>query len=333
MTSSRIEVTRGGTVESSHRVHAAVSDAEGRLLHITGDPDRVTFFRSSAKPFQALPLVEDGVVEAFGLTDAELAVCCASHSGEEGHVALVRGILQKGGLTEDALACGPTPPFNRRAADDLVRAGVEAGRIHNNCSGKHAGMLLLAMRNGWDIDGYEREGHPVQKRMLYEVERWSGVPAAQIPTGIDGCGVVCFALSVADMARAYARFLAAADRGEAPGEVVRAMTRHPHEVAGTHRLCTDVMRTGAGRILAKVGAEGVYGAGLKRPTLGVSLKVEDGTWRAAEVALITLLDELDALDTESLELMRQRYQVVTNTLGEAVGELRGLVDLRSPADD
>lgn len=333
MASSRIEVTRGGTVESSHRLHAAVSDREGRLLYTTGDPDWVTFFRSSAKPFQSLPLVEDGVVDAFGLTDAELALCCASHSAEEHHVAVVRGILEKGGFTEDALACGPTAPFNRSAADDLVRKGVEAGKIHNNCSGKHAGMLLLALHHGWDPDGYERAHHPVQERMLEEVVRWSGVPSARIPTGVDGCGVVCFALSVADMARAYARFMAASARGEGARRVVRAMTEYPYEVAGSHRLCTDVMQAGDGRILAKVGAEGVYGAGVDSPVLGVSLKVEDGTWRAAEVALIALLERLDVLGGRDRERLKQRYQVVKNTLGLPVGELRGVIALQEHANN
>jgi L-asparaginase II len=328
---SRVEVTRGGTIESTHRVHGAVADASGSIISSFGDPNFVTFFRSSAKPFQALPLVEDETAEAFGLTDEELAVCCASHSGEPRHVGLVQGLLDRVGLDQDVLACGAQPPFNRKAADALVRSGSAPGRIHNNCSGKHAGMLLLATHHGWDIDGYEQLDHPVQLRMLDEVERWSQVPRGEIKTAVDGCGVVCFALSLSAMAAAYARFLAAARAEEPAARIIRAMTSHPHAVAGTDRLCTDVMAATDGRVWAKVGAEGVYGAGIVSSGLGLSLKVEDGGWRAGEVGLIALLQTLGAIDAKTHEKLIGRYGRVTNTLGAAVGSITGTLALESAA--
>lgn len=331
MSESRVEITRGGTIESTHRVHGAVADASGSVVSSFGDPSLVTFFRSSAKPFQALPLVEDGAVEAFRLTGEELAVCCASHSGEPRHVALVQGLLDRVGVDHNALACGAQAPFNRKAADALVRSGSAPGRIHNNCSGKHAGMLLLATHHGWDIDGYERPTHPVQVRMLDEVERWSHVPRDEIETAVDGCGVVCFALSLSAMAAAYARFLAAARAKEPAERIVRAMTSHPHAVAGTDRLCTDVMAATDGEVWAKVGAEGVYGAGVVSNGLGLSLKVEDGGWRAAEIGLISLLDMLGAIDRKTYDDLIGHYGRITNTLGAAVGSITGALALESAA--
>lgn len=325
----RIAVLRGAVEESSHAVHAAVVDARGRTVATVGDPDRVTFFRSSAKPMQALPLVEDGVADGFGFTVAELAICCASHGAEPRHVALVEGMLDRLGLSPDALECGAHPPMHGPSADALARSGRAPGKIHNNCSGKHTGMLALALHHGWDPTGYAGAGHPVQRRMRDEVARWSGRPAADIPVAVDGCGVSCFALAVRDMAAAYARFADQARQGGSARRVVDAMTTNPWAVAGEGRLCTDLMAQTHGRLFAKVGAEGVYGAGAPAEGLGVGLKVEDGGWRAAGVALLAVLDAVGLLaEDDRRALEGWAHPPVHDTRGEVVGRVEPALRVR-----
>lgn len=329
LSSGGIEVLRGGRVEARHTVHAVVSDPDGRVVASVGEPGVEAFYRSAAKPFQALPLVEDGVVERLGLSDAELALCCASHEGEPEHVAGARSILAKSGLDEGALACGPHLPFSEAASHEVLRNGGSAMAIHNNCSGKHAGMLALAVTHGWSPEGYHRAGHPVQERMLHEIERWSGVQAGHVGTAIDGCGVLCFSVPLGAMAASFARFSAAAHRGEPPARIVGAMTGHPFLVGGTGRACTAVMERGGGAVFVKVGAEGVYGAGVPGRGLGIAIKVEDGARRGAEVALIRLLRLLDVLDEHDAEaLARWARPEVRNTRREVVGEIRPTFGLR-----
>ncbi|RMH15275.1 MAG: asparaginase, partial [Gemmatimonadetes bacterium] len=168
-------VTRGGRTESCHAVHAVVTDAEGRLVEAWGDPHTPTFFRSAAKPFQALPLVEDGVAAALELGPEHLALACGSHSGEPGHVAVARDLLRRAGADEEALECGPHPPFHEPSAKALCASGLEPRPVHNNCSGKHAGMIALARHHGWPVAGYRLAEHRVQARMRDEVARWTGL--------------------------------------------------------------------------------------------------------------------------------------------------------------
>src|SRR5688572_24703192 len=199
--SARILVTRGDRVESTHTVHVAVTDGERRVAQ-AGEPALVTFLRSAAKPLQALPLVEDGVTRSLGLTGSELALCCASHNAESRHLRAAAALLRKAGLEEGDLACGPHPPMRSADAHKLSAAGERPRSIHNNCSGKHAGMLALAVHHGWRTEGYHRKGHPVQKRMRAEVARWTGVAADELGLGVDGCGVATFAVALSAMADA-----------------------------------------------------------------------------------------------------------------------------------
>src|SRR2546427_2467351 len=208
----RVEQLRGGWVEAVHEVHAAVVDVTGALVARTGDPELVTFWRSAAKPFQALPLVEDGAAERFGLTSEELALACASHSSEPGQVARVRELLGKIGCAERDLLCGPHPPLSDRVAQDYLTRGVRLTAVYSNCSGKHAGMLALARHHGWPTEFYTRLEHPVQQRCLAEVHRWTELPLSEIGTAVDGCGVVCYGLPLRNMALAYAK-LAGAEAG------------------------------------------------------------------------------------------------------------------------
>src|SRR5438270_6430355 len=208
----RVEQLRGGMVEAVHDVHAAVVDAGGRLVARTGDPDLVTFWRSAAKPFQALPLVEDGAADRFSFTSEELALVCASHSSEPGQVARVRELLGKIGCGERDLVCGPHPPLSERVAQDYATRGLRLTAVYSNCSGQHAGMLALARHHAWPTQFYTRPEHPVQQRCLREVARWTDVAAPDTRTAPDGRGVVCLGIPLRNMALAYVR-LAIADFG------------------------------------------------------------------------------------------------------------------------
>ena len=304
-----VENRRGAVVESRHTVHVAVVDGAGKLVARAGDPDLVTFWRSAAKPFQALPLVEDGVVGRFGLTRQDLALACASHSSEPAQVALVREFLQKIGCSERDLMCGPHRPLSDAVAKDYETRGVRLTAVYSNCSGKHAGMLALAKHHGWPTEFYARVEHPVQQRCLAEVSRWTDVPAKQIGVAVDGCGVACFALPLRNMALAYTRL---------PSTILDPMVLHPELIAGEGRPCTEMMRAHPGRVLAKVGAEGVYSALLVRESLGVTLKVEDGHSVASALAIAAVLAELGLKPQPASLLTRP----IMNSRGETVGEMR-----------
>ena len=324
-----VEVVRGGAVESRHNVHVVVSDSQGAVVASVGDPTGLTYYRSAAKPIQALPLVEEGIADRFGLSTEELALCCASHEGEPAHVAGARSILEKAGASEDLLRCGPHLPFSPVASRAVIESGEAAERIHNNCSGKHAGMLALAVGMGWDPVDYHEAAHPVQARMLTEVERWTGLDASQIPSGIDGCGIVCFAVPLNKMAESMARFSDAARQGEPAARIVSAMIEHPFMVGGTGRTCTDVMAQADGRAFVKLGAEGVYVGGIPAQGLGFAIKVQDGGRRAVEVALIQTLADLDVLSGDDVAaLAKHGNPDVSNTRDEVVGEVRSAFSLR-----
>lgn len=323
----RIETTRGQLVESVHQVTVAVVAASGTLLAASGDPDLVTWWRSAAKPFQALPLVQDGVAEHFELTDEELALSCASHSSEPRHLEVVSRLMARLGLTDQDLSCGVHPPLSPVVAQAVVRGAAVPTARWSNCSGKHAGMLALAKHHGWPLAGYQAAGHPVQDRILAEVSRWSGVPAPAIALSIDGCTAVCFGLPLRAMALAYARF-GASDQA-APRRLAAAITGNPFLVAGTGRLCTDLMRAWSGGVIAKVGAEGIYSAALPSLGIGIALKVEDGDMRAASLALLEVLRQLlgrlspgQGPDFSARELARYDRQPLRNTRGTVTGELR-----------
>ncbi len=334
MSAPTVDVIRGALVESRHRVSVAVCDAGGALVARAGEPGLVTFWRSAAKFFQAVPLVVDGGADALGVTDPELAVACASHNGEPRHRELAASILARAGCREDDLACGPHPSLGEPVARAMAERGERPTRLHSNCSGKHAAMLAQARHRGWPTAGYHLEASPVQRRCLEEVARWSGVGAADIGTAVDGCGVVCFALALRAMALAYARLGARRLPGEPAGQgareaaadrLVRAVTAEPFLLAGTARSCTSILAASGGRVVPKVGAEGVYCAALPDLGLGVALKVEDGDFRSATVALLAVLDQLvpgfGAVGPE------WRAPAVRNTRGEVVGRMEASVPL------
>jgi L-asparaginase II len=331
MSDLRIEATRGGIVESVHVVSVAVVDPAGRLVAHAGEPARVSFWRSAAKPFQALPLLEDGAADALGLTPAELALACASHSSEPKHLAVAEGFLRRIGATVHDLACGAHQPLSAAVAERVLRERITLTPLWSNCSGKHAGMLALARHHGWPAAGYNRPDHPVQRRILAEVSRWTELPATTIRQATDGCAAVTFGLPLTAMAGAWARFGAAAEPGAA--RLRTAMTAHPDLVAGTGRLCTELMAAWPGRVLAKVGAAGVYCAALPGLELGIALKVADGDSAAAAPALLAVMRALlghagvePGYDFTPVESHAKRP--IVNTRGTTVGAVRAAGALR-----
>lgn len=328
-----VESVRSGLVESVHRVAAAVTDASGELVGAAGDPGRIVWWRSAGKPFQALPLVEDGAAAALGLDDEELALACASHSSEPRHRAIAERMLRRAGATEAALACGPHPPLGAAVAEAAIRDEIVPTPVWSNCSGKHAGMLVLARHHDWPLEGYERAGHPVQERILRTVLEYTGASRHEIRLGVDGCTAVCFALPLARMAAAYARL--GAGSTPAAARVRDVMLAHPELIAGTGRPCTDLMEAWPGEIIAKVGAEGVYNAALPRLRLGIALKVASGDARAAPVALVAVVRQVLArlapgLAAEFPAARLERYMApaIRNTRGAATGVLRVAGELR-----
>jgi L-asparaginase II len=331
VTTAWVDLRRGDAIESRHRVHVAVVHADRGLVAWAGEPAFKTFARSAIKMFQALPLVEEGGVERWKLTEQELAVTTASHGGQPFHVDAVRAILAKIGLPEQALACGAAPPLHKPSAEALHAASIPPGRIHNNCSGKHAGMLALARLRGWPTEGYHLFEHPVQRRMVKTVSMWAHVPPLDLAWAVDGCGLPTFALPLVALAGACARFARSAHDGDSGAtRIVRAMTAHPEYVAGDGRLCTELMRATDGRLFAKVGAEGVYLVGVPDEGIGVALKVEDGATRAAEPALLATLVEARLIDRViPARLVVYAHPHVRNTRDEVVGHLETVLSLHS----
>lgn len=285
-----------------------------------GEPETLAYWRSSLKPFQALPLVEDGVLDTFGLDAADLALCCASHAGTPVHVARAGAMLGRMGLSESALACGPHPPFDEASARELLRGGEAPTPLHNNCSGKHAGMLALALHHGWRPDGYAGFDHPVQRRIRDGLRDWLDVDPEALSWATDGCGVPTPYASLRQMARAYARLGRAAGTGSA--EVVAAMTAHPIMVGGADALATRMMEATGGRIVAKDGAEGVFCVAARDEGWGAALKVADGAKRAVAPAVVGMLVAAGILSAaEGVALEDLHRPPVTNWAGEEVGRL------------
>ena len=245
-----VEVTRGGITESRHRGHVIAVDSDGNIVAHLGRPETVTYLRSSAKPHQAIPLIASGAADRFGFTENEIALACASHSGEPIHTELAASMLQKIGLGPEALKCGIHEPYSAEVAQKLRASGEKPNVLQNNCSGKHAGMLALALHLGADTATYDEASNPVQLAIGKTVSQFSGVPIEDIAVGVDGCGVPVFGITVKSMALMYARLVSPpADFDDATKEacarIVAAMTAHPELIGGTSdRLDTEIMRAG-----------------------------------------------------------------------------------------
>ena len=322
-----IEVTRGATVESRHRGAAVVVDSRGGRCAAWGDVDGFVFPRSSVKPLQALPLVESDAAARFGVSARELALACASHSGEPDHVAVALGWLVRLGRTEGDLICGPHPPLSREAAEALIRIGRAPSPLHNNCSGKHLGFLTLAMHLGASLTDYGHPDHPVQRRVRRALSEMGETDLSSAPVAGDGCGAPVVAMPLVAIARAFALLAVPDDlpreRAAAARQVVAAMTANPYFVGGTDRFDTLVTESAAGGILIKGGAEGVCAAALPERGLGFAVKIDDGAKRAAETAMAALLARY-AGENGAVREMLAAFQVkpVVDTRSLPVGSIR-----------
>ncbi|MGB8520274.1 MAG: asparaginase, partial [Candidatus Tumulicola sp.] len=321
-----VEVTRGEIVESVHRVAACASDDRGNVVLERGEIDVPVYLRSTAKPFIAAAAVRAGVVERFGFDTHEIALMAASHNGEPFHIAAVASMLHKIGVSESALQCGPHPPYDAASAEALARNGVAFTPIHNNCSGKHAGIIALSVMLGADVANYRDPASPAQQRILELCARACGVPFDALPLGIDGCGIPVFAVPLRKAALAFARVatLHGLDDGDARAlRVVReAMMAAPEYVAGTGEFDTALMRAAPG-IVAKSGAEGVHGLAHLPSGTGLVLKVVDGAARAVPPATMELARRLELLDGAAIRTL-DPFAVVTvcNRAGVRTGTIR-----------
>lgn len=323
-----IHVYRGTYLESTHTFHAVVVNQNGERLYYYGNPERLTFARSSMKPFQAIPLIETGAAEAFHYGAKELAISCASHSGEHKHRDTVQGILNKIELPEDALQCGTHPPRRDEDYRELIRSGKELTPLFSNCSGKHSGMLATAVHRNEESSTYREVSHPVQQRILKVISELCDTPMEEIAMGVDGCGAPVHRLPLEKVAFGYAQLAAGhsdqyPEHDQALKKVRDAMMAHPDLVGGTNRFDTDVMTLFPGEIVAKEGAEGVQCLGVVDKGIGIAIKVEDGNPRALSAIALKILEDLGVSGQEKENLLYKKYRIppVENMRKERIGNI------------
>jgi L-asparaginase II len=312
----------------------------GEIIATLGNPETVTFWRSSAKPFQTLPFLTSGAAEQFGFSEKEIALACGSHSGESFHVETAKKMLDRAGFDETNLNCGAHKPFDEKTDEQMIRKGEKPTQLHNNCSGKHTAMLAFAKYIGADIKTYEQLENPIQQKVLETVSLFTDVPENKIKIGIDGCALPNFALPLSAMARAFAKLICPPENfddrlRDACRQIVSAMISFPEMIGGTRRLDTLLMQAARGKIISKVGAEGVYLAGVLpneqwKTGLAIAFKIEDGDdQRARAVVAIELLRRLGILNESNDEKLREFSPIMLkNRRGETVGKVVPDFDLK-----
>lgn len=315
---------RNGRTEAVHCGSVAVVDAGGMVLSI-GEPHAPTYLRSSCKMLQALPVVESGAARRFGLSDAQIAVCCASHSGADYHLAAVAGLLRKIGLEPEALQCGAHPPADRAEGERLARSGEAPTALHNNCSGKHAGMLAACRALDWPIESYLDPQHPLQQWILRTIADYTGQERDAIGLGTDGCSLPTFHVPLSGAARALGRFMLEAKNSDSPAHrILTAVAAHPEMVYQHGGFDTELMRVLRGRCMAKRGAMGIFVVGLHTPrhgTLGVAVKIDDGAIAILPVVVMRVLEQLEILTPDELRALEEfRTLPVRNCNGILTGE-------------
>lgn len=329
-------VIRGETVESVHTGHLCIVNGNGETLVMLGEPSTVTFFRSACKAFQVIPCITSGAADAYRFTDDEIALAAASHSGEPMHVDKAATMLAKAGFSEADLRCGAHLPFSEAESHRMLAADEKPTQLHNNCSGKHAAMLALAKHIGADIATYEKPESRIQKRILRCIADFAEVPEDEIAVAIDGCAAPNFAVPVAAMAKSFANLVSPSkmheSTQEAASRVVSAMVKYPELIGGSERLDTMLMTAAAGKVVSKVGADGVWLCGVlpsqQYPSgLGIALKVADGDdHRARPVVAVDILGRLGILTDDDLRELSP--MVIKNRRGEAVGRTESALRFR-----
>lgn len=322
-----VDVLRGAIVESRHRGAFVVMDADGAVVRSEGDVERPVFPRSAVKAIQALPFVESGAADAFGFGEKQLALACASHSGEPEHVRGAAAMLAASGLDESALECGPHWPSGEDATIALARSGGSPSQLHNNCSGKHAAFLCTCRHMGLAHRGYVDFGHGYQAMIRDVMEAVTGAPHGPNNAAVDGCSIPTYAVPLTALARGFARMATGVglgpERAGAARRLLAACMAQPFQVSGTGRMDLRLMQAGHRRVFVKVGAEGVYCAAIPELGLGLALKCDDGAGRAAETMIAALLSTLFAAgdDLSAAFAALGRQPVLTRRSAE-VGAVR-----------
>jgi L-asparaginase II len=316
------EVTRGSIVESRHRGAYVVCNAQGEVVASAGDVSAPIYPRSAIKALQCLPMIESSAADAFGFSDEEIAICCGSHYGEPEHVRVAKSMLAKCQIDESCYECGAHYPSSREATFELVRHGKTSQQVHNNCSGKHAGMLAYAKQMGIDSNDYVKLDHPVQRAIAKTIEKICEVDLSKAPVGVDGCSVPTWAMPMHNMALGFAKLC---DETYAPyARIIRAARNHPFMIAGTDRFDTKVMEA-LPRLFIKYGAEGVYCGCIPHAGFGFAVKCDDGAQRGVEVAMISVALKLDVWTSEEREkLVSFHHDTLKNWRKIEVGEVRGM---------
>ena len=322
-----VEVTRNDVVESRHFGSAVVCDNRGNVLYGWGDIEKLIFPRSALKPLLAIDLVMSGASEHYGLSNAEIAIACASHQGEPMHQQLVTAWLDRLGLTEDHLACGAVLPDDVDSARKLLVSGQQGCRAHHNCSGKHAGFLTTALHLKMPLQDFHLVDHPLQQLSLEGLSDLAGINVRDYLMGIDGCGFPAPTMPLFNLALMVARFANPADLADDCAQAIfriqQAIIREPLYAAGHGTVVSELNQVTNGAVLAKTGAEGVLTAALPEQGLGIALKISDGSARARSSALLEILDHLGVLtDAEKKQLQAHTIPQIENSRGLVVGEIR-----------
>ena len=336
MTAILAEVTRGSIVESVHHGAVAVADGAGRLVASVGDSEQRLFFRSSAKPFQAVPMITTGAADRFGFTTEELALACASHTSTEQHQEVVRSMLRKAGVEEQDMRCGISPPLDDVEKARVTLGIVEPDQVTCECSGEHAGMLAACRAANWSIEEYVAPDHPLQRDIKAAVAAACGLPEGELTLGTDGCSIPTFGAPLRAFAFAYAVladptgaiWTGSADQRAALDRLRASMVAHPVLIDGEDELDTDIIRLTEGRVVAKLGAEGLLCLAVPDRGLGIAISDASGSQRGLGPAAVAVLEQLELLSGNPLAGLRERHSgAVTSFTGEPVGEIRPVLQL------
>ena len=323
-----VYVTRNNNIESIHYGSICIVDNKEKIIYNIGDPFQKIYFRSSAKPLQVIPLILSGAADKYNFSLREIAIACASHSGQPKHQEVVNNLLTRLELNVSNLHCGTMYPFNKEEREKLIKNNKMPSAYHSSCSGKHAAMLAYAKYKGYAINNYEKIENPVQQDILDIISIFSGENKNNIFTGIDGCGVPSFLLPIYKIALSYAKLMSCLNDNTSPyhracKKIYEALTTHPDMVNGDGEFCTELMQHTHGKLIGKIGAEGIYCVGLKKENIGICIKISDGRERAVYPSVMQILKELDVLDKDEFEKLKhwltpKLYNKLNQDIGNAV---------------
>jgi len=331
-----VRVLRGKYAESIHSGHIVVLDTSGRIAASLGDSNFLTYIRSCAKPFQAIPVVESGAADKFGFSEKEIACFCGSLNGQDYQIDVLRHIMELIDVSDEHFHCGIHRPSHRASAFALFKSGAKPDVLHNNCAGKHLAMLTLCRYFDWPLDTYTEITNPVQQLMLNTVSEMCDIPPNEVKIGIDGCGVPVFAVPLYKLAKGYLKLASAKINNENSRDVsiariVNAALKHPEMIAGDERICTEIMRAAPGKIFAKTGAEGSYAMAFPEIGLSAAFKISDGALRAISPVVVEIAKQLEIFGQSVPESLQIFFEPkILNHRNEEVGEIRPTFKLNLP---